>query len=1645
MRKRLFLISFLSILVLILEFVFTPVYAIVDASKTSSSSTNSSVLKDLVVKLKPDKLKEVKGDDITEDNKTHFSVVDSVDKFKEKSHYIVATYNKKENKFYALAANSNGYQKEIPVSSIDELKNGLDLDNDLLETEEYIFTCSNDGTKESDYNISGIKFKSNVVNDDGKKLSIKLGTSDFKPWPVFDASAGGLIIEKSDIEEDSEPFKGSNLATWKINKNGGGSLNYFPYFPAEHELYAPGNTNSFFTPVYIDYTGLTYSDDFAIWNSNSAWDEEQNDWISGNFYCYTKIGKEEETGNLISISSYDAGWFKNNSFTSTDWNYYSEYSRNGYKNERSRYPFSDFVILSDYQEEENQDKEMIFTKAEKYGDLLQSYYNVNYLDDKRIILVYTDENGNKHILGDIIDNVQETNGENNNKIITTSMRNSFTVSYSLEDSVENGFHCANVYNYDYENVGLKKNTEFLNINDIITMSSECSPIRFYTTAYDYNQYTKYKVQDLVTGKFLGWSNGEFAPVDTFEGAASLDVYISDIVKYKDELTYYNYDKYYKVTDLEDLKEGDKLLITYDLNGQKYILSSRVDKEYSPFNNYSLIGLMVMDNGDPVDIYDYDNYSWIDSGQMIPRAYVSDDNSIMMLDDTFIYLTLGEEKSKSSKQYKFKSLKWDYDGSLYLNEENIINRLSKNAWWNSYYGALADKSNKEISFFIDDNNNFLLRGSKEYLASIDVPIEDANINFQEHILYKLWVNDDIDKSTFDQMPYDFAESACSEPIIINMEDGKNIILVEEMQVYYDEKIVNSIGLYCYEDDYERLISIINNREPSNEIVPIQIPTFYNINTGEKVSSQEESVASIREYESQNIQTISVAKVSNDVEKALPIEIYRKTDGTANPIITYYEVDGETVENSFGAQGRIQLPKKDDVLIDGTLYTFVGWTSNKEKSGYLDVDKSANIYDYDDLKEIASVKQNIIDEYGLINDCNHDIVHRMNVSDLPKDENGNVNLYPLYAVKGYDTVVNVEEGGRKIIGISDWKMFEENDGFEDVNKEVWLGSIDVEFYLDGEKWGNTEKMYFRYHNDNAADINLKFIDDSLVEEKDGEDKLYLYMNDNSLFPEKSQVDDYVIDGIYAEQGGSEGGLKYLYNWATNYGGQLDNVKGGSTIKVYVSTKYKVKYYLDNELLGDTEETKEYKDESFYKTLGTTNAFEVDKNNSNYNVSMENEYSKLMDRSETEDKFLNDVMIRGEYSKFTYDMNEANNIIDIAKAPEIDASKIFKNQKWVVKDRENNEVLEISPETDFEIEGSEYGTGNTIFAYRGENEEYNTYHLYLETIDKPVELRNISIQKVVDASVEDKDKIKDTKFKFELVLKDENNENISGEFECEGIEDNVITFINGKAEIELKDNEKVIIKNIPYGTKYSVEEILEENSKFKIDYEKSTALDGKIGHEDIITNVLNNHKGTLIVHYLEKDTEEKLIDDKYVNDLDIGSEVTEEAVNIKNYEKVPPTKETIEIQEGKNEITFYYEKKEVNPPSIKEEIINNYITNEKTEITKNEYNTTNYNIINNNIVNNYYNNDNKNSDVQIIRLTDDGGSASTVKSTGSYASSTASKYDDEESYKKDPDTSTPYVAKVPSTGDKIGLIIFVVVSIIFANIALTIYVKKNKQTDK
>lgn len=342
-----------------------------------------------------------------------------------------------------------------------------------------------------------------------------------------------------------------------------------------------------------------------------------------------------------------------------------------------------------------------------------------------------------------------------------------------------------------------------------------------------------------------------------------------------------------------------------------------------------------------------------------------------------------------------------------------------------------------------------------------------------------------------------------------------------------------------------------------------------------------------------------------------------------------------------------------------------------------------------------------------------------------------------------------------------------------RERWLGSIDLEIYRDGELVeptdttsarrpkaapglvpaeegsGKTATLYFAYHNDNAADLNLKF----LAEDLEGT-SLVNYLQ-NGEFNVETATDNYtngyVIDAVYAEQGGSEDGLKYMYNWLDSLkGGRLDNVRGGSTVKIYVTTMYQVKYYFDQDDGNGYQEMTDaaHKNENFYTTPGTENAVNANTEAADYVVQKGgDQYQELIEQTPSStEKFVDENIRRGEYSYFQYLFNEYDHVIPIASLPEAPEGYTLDSDKWTIRDKALAALTTQAPDTDMTVTETSYGTGNSKYSYQNEglDDVTNTYHLYIKVVSNNT---SISVTKIWndgkdrDAIRPDADEFKDS----------------------------------------------------------------------------------------------------------------------------------------------------------------------------------------------------------------------------------------------------------------------------------------------------------------
>ena len=357
-------------------------------------------------------------------------------------------------------------------------------------------------------------------------------------------------------------------------------------------------------------------------------------------------------------------------------------------------------------------------------------------------------------------------------------------------------------------------------------------------------------------------------------------------------------------------------------------------------------------------------------------------------------------------------------------------------------------------------------------------------------------------------------------------------------------------------------------------------------------------------------------------------------------------------------------------------FLGWTDDPTKAGYIEKSEWENLYVYNENTGTMRINDQIIDKYSI----------KYKFSDCRK-ENDIVNLYPVLTKK-YDIVVQpfIASEEKPIIGVSDWKNNQEGKTEEYlIEHEKNQGSINVEIYRDGKIW-KQDKLYFRYDNDNAADLNIKFIPNNY-------DSSSNYLTDPDTF--ESSPDNYYIVGVHAEQGDSEEGLYERFNWMSETGGQLDNVKGGSTVKIYLSTKYTSKYYL-NDVLYKTDSLK-------YTPTATKKAIQNNSNNSDYKVNSDSN-NTLLNKTDDISFFKEDNLGRGEYSTFSYEITKERDTMEVLDLP----NQTLKYNFWIVKDSRGNIIGKAIENETIQIVFKD----DVDFLYIGNEDSIDTIHLYAYT---------------------------------------------------------------------------------------------------------------------------------------------------------------------------------------------------------------------------------------------------------------------------------------------------------------------------------------------
>lgn len=586
----------------------------------------------------------------------------------------------------------------------------------------------------------------------------------------------------------------------------------------------------------------------------------------------------------------------------------------------------------------------------------------------------------------------------------------------------------------------------------------------------------------------------------------------------------------------------------------------------------------------------------------------------------------------------------------------------------------------------------------------------------------------------------------------------------------------------------------------------------------------------------------------------VEIYSYTVPDDYTAVKFMESDHETeysVSLVAGPDKYVTLiGEMEEVEHEGQAYTFVGWTLDETQNTFLTLEESCGIFDFNSSYGTGTITEEAKAAYKLLGTCNPMILWRITLQELLNEiatlntlsdepvgvaEPSEIKLYPVYARKSFDSAVAAFDGDTGVVGISDWKDLQGGVTTRQ-DRDKWISYITVNIYKDGELWVESQPLYFSYHDDNAADLNLKWLDGNT--DASDASALYQFMSKcgPDAFPETSPVGAYVIDAVIAEQGAGESGMKYDYNWMTTYGGQLDNVHGASlnadgtkkisVVDVYVTTLYNVRYYLDDEPIT----APEWVNDRLYATKGTEDAFAAKSGSRNvqYPVTASN-LNGLMDRNT---KTVNDgkghtsthfndggKMERGKYYGFSYQFGTYDHVFEVAESPEelVPADRSMDSIEWTLKGGPAGEAG-VAWASDYEVGGkgaTSYKTGNTGYAYQDTPTAIAyTYHLHAYT-----KTGYISVTKNVTGTAGEKNR----EFTFTVTL-DKPFTGESGD----------MNFVNGVAVFTLKHGETKTSGRLPEGIKFTVVESNNEGYKVTI-----TADGDMVVNRETRAVLVTNHK--------------------------------------------------------------------------------------------------------------------------------------------------------------------------------------------------------------
>ncbi|MBQ6663858.1 MAG: Cna B-type domain-containing protein [Firmicutes bacterium] len=1247
-----------------------------------------------------------------------FKPVTSFGQFKDKGNYIVVVQNQYDKNWYALCYDENGGHQILlkDVSSLEDLKNGYVLDENSGKGG-FVLTASK--VKQADDSLS-LQLKSNAKGTDGKAMALKMGTSSSELYPLFSSSAGTVIVRNMYGDDPQAP-------TFQIWKGGYAVLNYV------HELFGQsgfgtihyssgGGYYTYYPAVGYDGADFIISQDYMYMYGPGYYSTDtrygyigQKPSLDASYYdgvpeAIYGLPGDDRYLYLPDDDDYTTDAYKQAYLTYLNGmyamgNYYLPPKSDQYS---SYAPDSiNYYILTDVEEETPSEENNTYTLVKTFGDFFNTFVERGGTSAS-MLLVYKDAEGNEYALnpkGAVkVQSKEAGNGYNriiagaeNEFIPDNNSGTSSTFGYSLTDVVGSGEQVfANSY-------ALRKSRLNNATVDYVTLSG-------------------------------GAGASAWTPKDDAEHGDGL-VYVMQPTSRVYSQSDWDTVETYK---LRVIRYGETswLALEKDENGKLQMVTTSDEQAAAVLYVYAPVMTRYYSSAYGSDFYRYYrvyNLEEINAGDELLIVYNDGEKRHLLA------YSASETSGGPSAEYGWSS-PFAYPALDVLDSYSTINIGDDTIPLNARYMYRMDTEGQEkkpYAYFDADYGDLIWA---QGVASNAVGTAK--------------------KETKTQRKYESVTPLGNQLLHL-------YVKTEKYPVYHREK-----GEVNFLPGDERGQFVIRGGKSDAYLCQTSYNKYaLNLETGRYDNTQKVL----------SFDTFSTTQGHEPTQ----FEIYRKSNTDKVFTIEYYTPDKELEQTALRPQDSITLIQHEDIKDDDTDYIFVGWTPDPDKAGLLPLNSSANLFDYDDTAKRASVKPEYLKQYSLLGDCDPDadnIVSYDSIKDYVKDDV--LKLYPVYAVKGFSSAVTANEEDTMIIGITDVKDQQMGGDGTPSEEERWLGSIDVQIFLDGAPWvansgmgklnagrprnplgtgrrplqapeidPASTKLYFAYHNDDAADLNIKFIADTVTAAM-----LQEYMQSPD-FTAPEPTNRYRVDAVYAEQGGSEDGLKYRYNWLDPvYGGQLDNVKGGSVVKVFVTTKYQVKYYLDKNdgngyqlLTGET-----WTNPNFYTTAGTEDAIkeiatgdEVD-----YVVTTENEYNKLINKDLSDNATFKDEAIkRGEYSEFLYTFDNWPHVIPIAELPDesmIPAGSVLEDDQWTIRDQDLKQITKWAPSTDLTVTETTYGTGNSAWSYKGEElaDITNTYHLYIKV--RSDENTEITITKVWnDADNQDGLRLTATEFAAKLHL--------------------------------------------------------------------------------------------------------------------------------------------------------------------------------------------------------------------------------------------------------------------------------------------------------